>query len=347
MFFTWCLAVKSTWIQLGALGIGCRSCVLIFSIPMMPKKSCGISFFTSKMRVFAWEYSWGTAKRFIHGDKDWERETWMENTDCGRRSHLERTFFLLFLDFSLSWFFTRWDLLGSQIIHGLIFQIIYLSWSAIGVSPGVRFNGCGGKKRWIGDWKSWFPGKDGKVLFIEIPGRHGKHLQGVDSLWGEEGWELIGMEFGTVRSEVEFQDCKCREKDGKKLEQRGFSLEFPPKTSLEWSHEGCFDLPEVSLRPPPAVPNSTFLRGALLCLSELLLAKNPKFWSGIWETNWSLSRRSCGTSATSRPWPTCMRAWSGWQDAPRQLSPASQHPRVSNSHGKTLPAGWNSTNTGF
>lgn len=147
MFFTWCLAVKSTWIQLGALGIGCRSCVLIFSIPMMPKKSCGISFFTSKMRVFAWEYSWGTAKRFIHGDKDWERETWMENTDCGRRSHLERTFFLLFLDFSLSWFFTRWDLLGSQIIHGLIFQIIYLSWSAIGVSPGIRFNGCGGKKK--------------------------------------------------------------------------------------------------------------------------------------------------------------------------------------------------------
>lgn len=48
MCLTWSLAVKCTWVQLGALGIGCRSCVLIYSVPMMPKKSCGVSSSTCK-----------------------------------------------------------------------------------------------------------------------------------------------------------------------------------------------------------------------------------------------------------------------------------------------------------
>lgn len=40
-----------------------------------------------------------------------------------------------------------------------------------------------------------------------------KSLQDVNSLWGDEGWELVGMELNG-RNEVEFQDCQCQEKGG-------------------------------------------------------------------------------------------------------------------------------------
>lgn len=94
MCLTWSLAVKSTWVQLGALGIGCRSCVLTFFHSNDAQKVMwSLLFYLQNENNLPWEYSWETTKHF----SSWKQGLGKLNLDGKRGMRLERTFFPAFL----------------------------------------------------------------------------------------------------------------------------------------------------------------------------------------------------------------------------------------------------------